>query len=84
LTYIADDTTEVIKTIRWRDGAIGTAERMHSGAKGLGSVLLMRRTELARLHTFFSGNIELRGELSLMNSSGIRDRATSARPLPSH
>lgn len=80
LTYVVDGLGDVAKTIRWRDGAFGTSERQHRGAKGLGSVLLMRRNELHRLRRF-GGHLELRSEAIVRHSNGQCDRAVAARPL---
>ena len=80
LTYVADGVGDVIKTIRWRDGAFGTSERIHRGAKGLGSVLLIRRDELHRLRSF-GGDLELRSEAIVRQPNGEHDRAVASRRL---
>jgi hypothetical protein len=80
LTYVADGLGDVVKTIRWRDGVFGTSERLHRGAKGLGSVLLMRRDELHRLRRF-GGDLELRSQAIVRHSNGQHDGAASARRL---
>ena len=80
LTYVVDGLGDVVKTIRWRDGPFGTSERLHRGAKGLGSVLLMRLDELHRLR-FFGDDLDLRSEAIVRHSNGQHERAFAARRL---
>ena len=75
LTYV-DGLDDVVKTINWRDGVFGTSERLHHGAKGLGSVLLMRRDELHRLRCF-GDDLELRSEAIVRHPNGQHDRAAA-------